>query len=200
MHEDFMKLVENWYQTRNLAFKINDTEAVRMLDIAYTYLIPKQKIICYTKKYKDYMPIKEVNNLTIKEAFDLELEVYKRVHHYDNFPKLISYDKKQFVLEIENCGRSLDMIGNRTLQINNLDDQIKNICFVLKKENITHLDITPCGKNICTKNNKIYLIDYDMAVVDDKPINLKLKNLYDQQKNKNIYNMLKQIVSIKLRN
>lgn len=197
--ENFIKLVESWKNTRDLAVLNNDIEAVRMLDIAYTYLIPKQKIETFVKKYKDFIPIKEVSNLSKEEAFDLELEIYKRVHHYDNFPKLISYNKKTLFLEIENCGRSLDRVGNRSLDIPNFKNQIKNICNILKKQKIIHLDITLCGKNICTKNNKIYLIDFDMAVIDGRPINSKLKQLYDQQKNINTYKILNSIISTKIK-
>lgn len=198
--ENFIKLVESWKNTRELAILNNDIEAVRMLDIAFTYLIPQREILSYIKKYNDYRPIKEVNGLNIKEAFNLELEIYKRVHHYNNFPKLVSYNEKLFKLEIEHCGQSLNRVGNRSLKIKNLDNQIKNICFVLKKENITHLDLCLSGKNICTKNGLIYLIDFDMAVIDNKPINLKLKKMYENKKNENIYKTIHRILSVKIKN
>jgi predicted Ser/Thr protein kinase len=132
----------------------------------------------YKRIYKGYNPKRNFNNLTKKEAFELELEIYKRVSGEDNFPKLISYDEKKLELIIENCGQSLDKINS--LKIKNLDEQIKNICDVLKKHNIVHLDLHKNGKNLCYKDGKIYLIDFDITVIDGKPLSEKLRKIYNE--------------------
>ena len=132
----------------------------------------------YNRIYEGYNPKRNFNNLTNKVAFELDLEIYKRVSGEDNFPKLISYDEKKLELIIENCGQSLDKINS--LKIKNLDEQIKNICDVLKKHNIVHLDLHKNGKNLCYKDGKIYLIDFDISVIDGKPLSEKLRKIYNE--------------------
>lgn len=123
----------------------------------------------HVKIYKGYKPRRVYNRLTKREAFELELEIYKRISGEKNFPKLINYDKKKMTLEIEHCGKPLTQLDK--IEINDLDKQIKNIINVLKKNNIIHLDLHSSGKNICYKDGKIYLIDFDIAIIDNKPLN-----------------------------
>jgi hypothetical protein len=65
----------------------------------------------FTKKYRGYNPKRIYNDLTIYEAFNLELEIYKRLSGNENFPQLISFDDKKFTITIEDCGTSLDKMN-----------------------------------------------------------------------------------------
>ncbi len=143
---------------------------------------------------KDYNKIKEKNwGGSYRQAFELELECYKRISGKENFPTLIDYDTKNMILEIEDVGIELSSyLKNKKrfykksqsdfLEIKfnfvNLDSQIKNIIETLRNCNIVHLDHNKRAKNICYKEGKITLIDFNMAVVDRHPINNYLSKLY----------------------
>lgn len=147
------------------------------------------KMKTHTRKYTGYNPTRIYNKLTKKQAFELELEIYKRVSGEENFPKLISYNEKNMELQIEHCGTSLNKLSK--IQIENLDEQIENIVNVLEKNNIQHLDLHPSGKNLCYKDGKIYLIDYDIAVIDDKPLNKHLEMVNEDYKKIDIFSAIK---------
>ena len=149
----------------------------------------------FTKKYREYNPIRVYNDLTIEEAFNLELEIYKRLSGNNNFPKLIRFDDKKFTITIEHCGTSVDKL--KSMKIDNIDEQINNILNTLEKNKINHLDIHDSGKNICYKDGVIYLIDFDIAVIDNKPLNKKLKSILDNYKEVNIKELLKNILNKK---
>lgn len=203
-NQKFLNLIRQWKHTRDIAVKIGDKEIVRALDLAFPYLLPEDSYIHnikqYTKEYKhkNYHPIRCDNDLSIKEAFNLELEAYKRVSHNPNFPRLLYYDVSKNEITLEHCGPNLDAISNRSIIINNAYDQIKNICITLQSNNIFHLDIQ--SKNLCYKNNTFYLIDFDMCVLDNKPLNKKLKELYDSQKKRNLFKILHAIIAPKIQN
>jgi tRNA A-37 threonylcarbamoyl transferase component Bud32 len=132
-----------------------------------------------TKIFKKYRKRGIHNGMTLEQVFDLELEIYNRLGKYDNFPKLISYDKNNFTITIENCGQSLHKLRQNDrskLVVSDLDEQVNNICQALKIENITYLDLDP--HNICCKNNTIFLIDFDKAVVDQRPKSDFLERMY----------------------
>jgi len=138
-----------------------------------TELLPIIKI------FKKYRKRGIHNGMTLEQVFDLELEIYNRLSKYDNFPKLISYDKNNFTITIENCGQSLHKLRQHDRSkfvLPDLDEQVNNICQALKIESITHLDLDP--QNICYKNNTIFLIDFDKAVVDQQPKSDFLENMY----------------------
>lgn len=151
----------------------------------------------FTKKYRGYNPIREYNDLTIKEAFNLELEIYKRLSGNKNFPKLIRFDDNKFTITIEYCGNSVDKL--KSLKIDNLDEQINNILTTLEENKINHLDIHESGKNICYKDGIIYLIDFDIAVIDNKPLNKKLESILNSYKDRNIKELIKNILNKKER-
>lgn len=147
----------------------------------------------FIRKYNKYNPKRIYNDLTKKEAFELELEIYKRVSGEKNFPKLINYDIDKMFLEIEHCGKSLDKLSK--INIKNPNEQIENIDRVLKKYNIKHLDLHNSGKNICYKDGEIYLIDFDIAIIDNKPLSKKLS---DKNKEIDVVKILNNILSKKI--
>jgi len=133
----------------------------------------------FIRSYARYKPINRYNGLNKKTTFNLELEIYKRISGNDNFPKLISFEKEKCILIIENCGVSLDKFA-KPFKIENLENQINNISKVLKENNIIHLDLI-LG-NICYKNGKIFLIDFEIAVLDNKPLTPQINYRYNNSK------------------
>jgi predicted Ser/Thr protein kinase len=133
----------------------------------------------YIKTFKKYRKRGIHNGMTLNEVFELELEIYQRLAGLNNFPKLLNFDSINFTITLENCGMSLHKlrhIDNSPIHIENLSTQVDNICEGLKINNITYLDLDP--QNICLKDNRIFLIDFDKAVIDKKPKSLFLETMY----------------------
>ena len=134
---------------------------------------------CYVKTFKKYRKRGIHNGMTLPQVFELELEVYQLLNNWNNFPKLISFDKINFTITIENCGQSLHklrQINNSKIVIPNLEEQVSNICQGLKNNNITYLDLDPT--NICLKENTLFLIDFDKVVINDLPKSKILEEMY----------------------
>lgn len=123
-----------------------------------------------------YVPVKIYNGLDAIHGFKLERDVYTRLQGEKHFPKIISIDEQNCVLEIENTGNSLDKL--QSIDVADIDKQIDEICESLKRCGVTHLDIHPDGKNITVKGGVLYLVDFDMAVIDEKPVSNKLECVY----------------------
>ena len=151
----------------------------------------------YKRVYTGYNPIRKYNGLNKKQAFELELEIYKRIGNYENFPKLISYNTNKLELLIEHCGQSLDKLNK--IKIDNLDEQILNIIDVLVNNKIVHLDLHQSGKNVCYKDGKIYMIDFDIAVIDNKPMSNIIRAELDRYKHDKVFERIKSIFDGKLK-
>jgi serine/threonine protein kinase len=144
------------------------------------------------KKYLKYDSNSTRFGLTSPEAFNLELECYKRLSSHDNFPTLIDFDKTNLEIMLEDCGihlmsyfkskkRSLKRNENFKkidIDMSSINFQIEKIIEALSKNNIVHLDVYKPGKNLCFKNNTIYLIDFNISVVDGVPLSSELNILY----------------------
>lgn len=87
-----------------------------------------------------------------------EIEILPLLDKYSITPKLITFDNDTLILS--NCG---DIINNNNIPLN-WKEQIYNIYYMLKNENLYHNDITI--SNITVLNNKIYLIDFGWASFD----------------------------------
>lgn len=143
----------------------------------------------FIKKFIKYNPF---SDLTPEQSFNLELECYHRLSGYPNFPRLIDVNKLDLTITLEDCGLSLKDIkyNNETIGICDLSD-IKKIINTLKKENIVHLDFKGKNpKNACYKSPNIFLIDFDVAVIDSMPLNQRLTDLYTQWTKRGGYSKL----------
>jgi len=146
-----------------------------------------------SSKYKNNKH--KYTDLSQTQTYNIEVECYRRLSDYNNFPKLINADKKNFAIEIEHCGKKIDSI---TDTINDINKQIYNIWNALQNENILHLDIMK--KNFVSKNGNLYLVDFDIAVIDNNILSSKLEKRYEDQKKmltniKNFKNSLKNILN-----
>jgi tRNA A-37 threonylcarbamoyl transferase component Bud32 len=132
----------------------------------------------YTKLFKKYKKNGTYNGMTANEVLDLELEIYSRLSKYTNFPKIISYDLNSITLTLEYCGESIHTLreNNCIIDVENVDDQIDNICNSLLESKITYLDLDP--HNLCIKDKTIFLIDFDKAVIDQKPTSNAINEMY----------------------
>jgi tRNA A-37 threonylcarbamoyl transferase component Bud32 len=137
------------------------------------------ELLPVTKTFKKYRKRGVHNGMTLEQVYELELEIYNLLNNYKNFPKLLSWDNINFTITIENCGQSLHKLRQHEkseIVVTNLDEQVDNICQALKVNNITYLDLDP--QNICYKNKNIFLIDFDKAVVNQKPKSDFLERIY----------------------
>lgn len=120
-----------------------------------------------------------------KQAFDIEVECYIRLSNKQHFPKLISVNESEYSLETEYCGESLDFLKKRNFDLLNLIDdvdyQLSNIWDTLNDCNIKHLDVQL--KNFTLKDGILYLIDYDIAVLDDNLLTPQIKSLFGNKTN-----------------
>jgi hypothetical protein len=119
---------------------------------------------------------------TLNYAFDVELECYRRLEKYKNFPKVIDVDNKSKTITLQSCGQSLDILSKTTNLfelIPNITHQIENIWDSLNAENIHHLDVQL--KNFTFKDGILYLIDFDISILDGNINTLEIKSLFNDK-------------------
>jgi hypothetical protein len=132
----------------------------------------------YIKKIKHNFNTWSGYSLT--DAFNIELECYNRLQYYSNFPKLISSDELEKTIELEYCGTPLDvLVSNHDILelIPNLISQLNDIWDSLNIAKIKHLDIQL--KNFMFKDNTLYLIDFDIAVLDGELKSDEIRSLFN---------------------
>jgi tRNA A-37 threonylcarbamoyl transferase component Bud32 len=141
----------------------------------------------YKKLYKKNYNKKNLNKYTNVhkiDAFKTEVECYNRLSKYQNFPKLIDFDEKALSITLEHCGQALSEDSKskkiKIPTILNFEEQIYNIWNALMTENVINLDIQL--KNFTYKNDILYLIDFDIAVVDMIFNSKEIKEMYKKQK------------------
>ena len=116
--------------------------------------------------------------------------IYNQLVNYNFIPKIIYKNDNSLVLEVENTGKVL----NKTDNITNLKSKINYIKSVMEDKKIIHNDITL--NNITTKNDQIFLLDFDLAYFlhensnrkYDKSYCKKLPNIYNDNLNEYINN------------
>ena len=145
----------------------------------------------FTKKIKEY---NYYSGLNAQETFELEKECLTRLKGYTNFPQIISSNQTNKTITMTHCGKSLLYLSFLNISKENALKQIMSIAEALDKTHITHLDIM--AKNMCYKNGTIYLIDFDISVLDYTPMTTKLQERYRKV---NHVEKLKKIVYSKLK-
>jgi len=133
----------------------------------------------YVKNFKRFNTYSDLYN---KEAYELELDCYYRLSKYKNFPSLIDYNSKDLTITLEHCGVTVRHIKDNNGIINKKAlTNIKNIITALQTEDIVHLDFKAKNpKNLCYKDPNIFLIDFDVAIIDKNPLNSKLNHWYQK--------------------
>jgi hypothetical protein len=113
-------------------------------------------------------------------AFSTEVECYRRLFKHKNFPNVISVDDENQTMILEHCGESLDiLLKNKNLSqlIPNIEQQLGDIWDSLQIENIHHLDVQL--KNFTYKDGILYLIDFDIAILDNKIETSELQSIFN---------------------
>ncbi len=96
-------------------------------------------------------------------------------HH---FPKIININDSELKFTFSHCGTSLDKLKYE-INILNYEKQVDCILHNLKKNNVIHLDMTKNGKNLCiTDNGILSLIDFDIAIINNKYLSAKLEKRF----------------------
>lgn len=140
------------------------------------------------KKFYKTLPKNEIHRLgprncvcgkPLRILYNSEINILKKLLKYDNFPKLISEDPKNYSFSMTYCGKNITaLIKEKKLLIpKNWKEQIFKINEALVKENIYNNDISL--NNICILNNIIYLIDFGCC----QDLDLKLKQKFDNRNN-----------------
>jgi predicted Ser/Thr protein kinase len=110
--------------------------------------------------------VKTFNNTFHRSAFATELKIYQRLEGADFIPKLINWNQNLWQISIEHVGPTifdLEKIGQR-IYIPDLDQQLERVADFLESRKVVHLDAH--RKNTCYRNSRIYLIDWEKAVID----------------------------------
>jgi predicted Ser/Thr protein kinase len=110
--------------------------------------------------------VKHFNNTFHRSAFATELKVYQRLEGADFIPKLINWDQNLWQIKIEHVGPTIFDLQkkNQRIYVPDLDQQLERAADFLESRNVVHLDAH--RKNTCYRDGKIYLIDWEKAVID----------------------------------
>jgi hypothetical protein len=134
----------------------------------------------YRKEIKH--SVNQWSGYTKEVAFNIELECYTRLQSHKNFPNVVSVDIINQSIELEYCGESLDTLIQSSdsieLLIPDLTDQLHSIWNSLEKEGVNHLDVQL--KNFTLNDGILYLIDFDIAVVDGEVKTNEIKSVFDK--------------------
>jgi predicted Ser/Thr protein kinase len=144
---------------------------------------------------KDYNLYKNIfrTQISNKMAFLLEINCLLRLQKYDCFPKVIKINYKRLRFKMENCGISFRKLKNSNfkMSIKNHEEQIDKMIDALRKERIYHLDMAKNGKNLLIKNGKLYMIDFDIACIDNKFLSRLIRFRFKFNNSEEYYNHLK---------
>lgn len=112
------------------------------------------------------------------EGFLREVECYKRLAWSKHVPNLISKDIKNWKLEIEWAGDSVQQLQwqNRKVEIPGMFQQLNQIAKDFKEANIMHLDASV--GNVCVRDGVIYIIDFEKVCIDSNPDSHKLNKRF----------------------
>lgn len=122
--------------------------------------------------------------------FETELEAYKRLSGLPHFPELLDFNLIEMSLTLSFVGQALFNVKKVDIPDNNYTEQADNIVQTLKEKRIVYMDMSE--RNICYKDNQIYLIDFEGSVFDDTPTNAKTEELYNKFHSRGGYNKLLQ--------
>jgi hypothetical protein len=132
------------------------------------------------------------NGLTKKSAFKLEKDCLDLLNkNYEcicekksrHFPIIHNYDDINYTFNLSYCGKTIKELNScattkserNKYRHPNLKSQLDCIMFNLQKNKIKHLDMHK-GKNLCiNKKGVLSLIDFDIAVIDDKFLSEKIE-------------------------
>lgn len=128
----------------------------------------------------------KVTDLTVEEIYDLEVKSLTRLKDSIFFPQLINSNDDTLQITMSYAGKSLNRIAKKhptgklinSDQFDTLKRQILIITKILESKKIVHLDLRP--SNICLYDDyQLRLIDFGLAVIDNKPYKENLEKRYE---------------------
>ena len=134
----------------------------------------------WEKKYKKTNAVE----LKAKDAMNLEHECLRRLDNDfcicgrgPHFPRIISANWRSKKIVLTDCGETICKLReNHEMTQDILPEMNGQVTCILENLNrcsIKHLDIH--RNNICIKNGVLSLIDFDIAILDDNPLNSEIK-------------------------
>lgn len=130
----------------------------------------------WTRVYSGYNPKRLWSGLTREQAFMLELEIYRMLHRYQGFPRVIRSDARDQTLIISHVGISLEKLQFIDLEPLVAEKQVLELVEAMRKEGVMHLDLHTSGKNVTFLNGRLYLVDFDIAILDGNFLTQELKS------------------------
>lgn len=118
--------------------------------------------------------------ITPEYAYQLEVSALKRLQPYDHFPRLLEHNDDELTILLSYCGEHIERqrrLGNRIV-VPSLEFQVECIVDALENENIIYLDVSE--KNICFLDDMVYLIDFDLCIIDDVIPTARFQRGYDR--------------------
>ena len=111
----------------------------------------------------------------------MEKKILQRLKGAKHFPEILGFNDKEMILVMSHCGNPFK--GER---IDNINEQASEIADTLLKRRVRQLDES-MNNNLLIKNGIIYMIDFDIACIDDKPMNNWLGLLYSLRSTDEVY-------------
>ena len=108
-------------------------------------------------------------------AFTREVDCYRRLAFSNHVPNLISKDVKNWTIDIEYAGLSVQQLqwDNKNIIIPNMHDQLNQIAQDLHRSGVMHLDAN-VGNLLVRDDGHLFLIDFEKACIDGVADNHKL--------------------------
>lgn len=109
-----------------------------------------------------------------------EITCYKRLEKSKYVPRLISYDESSRSITTEYRGETLFTltINNKPIEIDTPIKQFLEFVSDCQQKNIVHLDLHP--NNILLLNKRLYFIDFEKVVIDNKTSTAKCNKKYQK--------------------
>ena len=101
------------------------------------------------------------------ESFTREVDCYRRLAFSRHVPQLISKDIKNWSIEIEHVGQSVQQLqwDNKRIFIPDMYKQLNQIAEDLYRGGVMHLDAS-VGNLIVRDDGQIFVIDFEKACID----------------------------------
>lgn len=131
-------------------------------------LVPTSVDFVRTYKERKFRPRRTRSGLTLREAFELEREAYRRVSNRPHFPRWIRWSKDPHRPILTHRGTSFDRLP-KSASIPDLRNRIETILDGLESSGIVYVDVYPSNMCYDPTTSIVSLIDYDKIVLDCVP-------------------------------
>jgi len=162
------------------------------LEKSLLHLIAISLLTTTGKAHQKYMheEYRNSSGLYPTEEMELEKSALRRIEEKcdgptkKHFPRLVAFNNRSITTTA--VGTSLAIPKSRryqkSLKLESVINQTHNIIHCLRVSNVRHLDYKVDCKNIAISKKKIIaLFDFDISVIDDKPLSPRINELYEHR-------------------